>query len=495
MQKNILILICDQLSARALKAYGNTDSRTPAIDRLAAKGVVFAHAYTTCPLCQPARASFWSSTYPHENGVVSNLPRQAREDFPGEITCLGELFSQKGYVCTHFGKDHAYGALRGFNKIAGQEVTIPAENPNIPYGYESYFDMDTSQRACAYLEGQAGRLLAPFLTVVDLQNPHNICAYIGAHADGRADYVAEGDLPSLPPNFIVEDMATRAGFFQYLCCGHRRQCQTQTWQDSDFRHYLYAYYHYLERVDRQIGQIMEALDRSGKAKETLVVFMADHGEGMAAHKIVTKSATFYEETVQVPFILVDPGLSGGSGSNRYQGLTSLLDLLPTLADYAGLAIPASARGKSHWQEVKKQVRGHQAKAKTIGDKADYVVSQWHDEFEGYFVPARMYRDHAYKYMVYQDKKGLEEEFYDMVADPWEEVNLSHRADKEDLVNVYRQRFKAYCQAAQDPFYQLRPAYAPKYRRHPVGAHRGDNAVLDYQRKENHQDQEKKIGRV
>ena len=82
-QKNILIIICDQLSATALSAYGNTYSSTPNLDGLAARSAVMEYAYTSCPLCQPARASFWTSRYPHQTGVLSNLPDQG---FPGSPT-------------------------------------------------------------------------------------------------------------------------------------------------------------------------------------------------------------------------------------------------------------------------------------------------------------------------------------------------------------------------------------------------------------------------
>ena len=71
---NYLIIICDQLSATALSAYGNTYSRTPNLDRLAERSAIYEYAYTPCPLCQPARASFWTSRYPHETMVRTNLP-------------------------------------------------------------------------------------------------------------------------------------------------------------------------------------------------------------------------------------------------------------------------------------------------------------------------------------------------------------------------------------------------------------------------------------
>lgn len=509
--KNILILICDQLSAKALKAYGNTDSETPAIDALADRGIVFERAYTPCPLCQPARASFWSSSYPHQNGVISNLPKQKQADFPDSITTLGEVFQKGGYECIHFGKEHDYGALRGFTKVVNEQKKTEPENPALPYDYETYFDIDTTEKAVRYLQQTAPNIDKPLLMAVDLQNPHNICAYIGAHAESGANHVPPEELPPLPDNFRDSDTHSRASFLQYLCCGHRRQSQTADWSEQDFQHYLHAYYYYLQKVDRQIGGVLSALKQSGKAEDTLIVFMADHGEGMAAHQIVTKSGTFYEETIRVPFILQVPGQQ----PQRYDRLFSLIDLLPTLADYAGLPVPASAAGVSHWPALLAELKSGQTDRKaaefdngqspekqeqpvSICDRKsegavdrrsacpteDYVVSQWHDEFEGYFVPARMYLTESYKYIAYQDKNGLEEELYDMSTDRLEQKNLAALPEYCVLLERYRQDLQSYCAATGDPFFQLKADYSDRYRQHPVGRHSGPNAVLEYQQRVN-----------
>lgn len=483
--KNILILVCDQLSPMALKAYGNTYADTPSIDGLAEKGMVFDKVYTACPLCQPARASFWSSSYPHENGVVSNLPKQASSEFPAEITTLGELFAGNGYECMHFGKEHDYGALRGFTKVENEQIIIERMHPKIPFDYETYFDIDTTQKAVNYFKNEVPHLAKPFLTVVDLQNPHNICAYIGAHANQAADFVEESQLPELPENFEDRDWQSRSSFFRYLCCGHRRQSQTTQWSENDFRHYLYAYHQYLSMVDRQIGEVLEALKASGKEEETLIVFFADHGEGMAAHKIVTKSGTFYEETARVPFVLAGNVLTEEEISCaeenqqdsecHFTGLTSLLDLLPTLAEYAGLPIPKSARGKSQWQ----QLRAGKV-AEDSSEKNTYVVSQWYDEFEGYCVPARMYADERYKYIVYQEKNGQEEELYDLQSDPLEQRNLAVLAEEQKRLENYREKLRKYTEETGDPFFSLKAEYSEQYRNHPPRQHCGPNAVLDYQ---------------
>ena len=150
-QKNILIIICDQLSATALSAYGNTYSSTPNLDGLAARSAVMEYAYTSCPLCQPARASFWTSRYPHQTGVLSNLPDQGFPAVSDDIPTLGELFSHAGYDCVHFGKTHDYGALRGFKVIESEEIHVPRTNPAIKFDYEKMCIRDRANFAPLWL--------------------------------------------------------------------------------------------------------------------------------------------------------------------------------------------------------------------------------------------------------------------------------------------------------------------------------------------------------
>ncbi|MGL5675532.1 MAG: sulfatase-like hydrolase/transferase, partial [Cellulosilyticaceae bacterium] len=134
-KKNILVIVCDQLSAQALRCYGNAYVDAPNIDRLAREGAVFDNVYTSCPLCQPARASFWTSRYPHQTGVVSNLKDMGFPKLPEDIQTLGEVFSKEGWRCVHFGKEHDYGSLRGFECIKSVEIKKEPEYPAWTYAY------------------------------------------------------------------------------------------------------------------------------------------------------------------------------------------------------------------------------------------------------------------------------------------------------------------------------------------------------------------------
>lgn len=471
-KNNYLLIICDQLAATALSAYGNTYSRTPNLDKLTTRSAVFEYAYTPCPLCQPARASFWTSRYPHETNVRTNLPLQrypiykentvtkTPDTFPSlseEIPTMGELFSDAGYQCIHFGKAHDYGGLRGFEVIPDVQIRIERTNPAINFDYETYLDVDTTQKAVAWLTEQAPTLEKPFLAVADLQNPHNICGYIGEMRNGcNPDiFPLDRELPPLPENFEFDDIENRPEFIQYLCCAHRRLRHASHWTPLDYQYYLYAYYYYLSMVDKQIGEILDALEHSGKVDDTVILFFADHGEGMAAHKQVTKYGVFYEESNRVPFLACGPNIPAG---HRIQGVTSLLDILPTMLDYSGLPIKGFA-GNSQL----KALMGYSATSSN-----DYVVAEWHDEFRDYTIPGRMICDESWKYTCYLEPNS--EELFDLKNDRLEQKNLAQLPQYQNILNTYRTKLDAHLEKTEDDFSNLAVSVSSGYRQHPLGFH-------------------------
>jgi choline-sulfatase len=114
MKKNILVIVTDQLAWRALPVYGDRYARTQAIDRICDNAAVFDACYTPYPLCQPARASFWTGVYPHETDVLSNGLNWPVKPVPDSFPAIGDVFKAAGFHTVHFGKKHDAGALRGF---------------------------------------------------------------------------------------------------------------------------------------------------------------------------------------------------------------------------------------------------------------------------------------------------------------------------------------------------------------------------------------------
>ena len=207
INKNILVILCDQLSVMALESYGNTYNNAPNIKAIADSGAVMERAYTSCPLCQPARASLWTSIYPHQTKVLSNLTNQGFSSLSEDIPTIGEVFSNNGYDCHHFGKKHDYGSLRGFKCHEQVEIPIERENQAITYNYETFFDENTTRQAEKYF-GELNNE-SPFFAIADLQNPHNICSYVGENEYGHKSLDEDIILPELPKNYDTEDMINR----------------------------------------------------------------------------------------------------------------------------------------------------------------------------------------------------------------------------------------------------------------------------------------------
>ncbi len=458
---NILIVIADQLSQKALPSYGDKYADAPNIESIMQNGVRFSQVYTPCPLCQPARAAFWTSSFTHQTGVISNLIPETNDIFTTlskttdpELPALGELFSNAGYICRHFGKMHDAGSLRGFDcDDPAEELPVEAESPAFPVNLDTTRDRYTAERCVSFLEQKHSK---PFIAIADFNNPHNICGWVGENAGEHEDKPIEGTLPELPDNFEIEDMASRAPGVQYLCCTHPRLNQACHWNKENYRHYLAAYYHYLKIVDDEIGRVLAALKKGGYDKNTLIVFMSDHGDGMTCHRMATKRLSFYDETTRVPLAFAGAGIQG-KDKLVSQPLVSTLDLVPTLCDYAGIDKKTNFEGES----LSYYLTG---KGKPL--KRDYLVSQWHCEWNFTYEPGRMLRSGQYKYIKYAEDKA--EELYDMINDPGEKTNLAGKPEYQNVLNEHREMFAAYLKQKNDPFEKMRAVVDPRWRKHKLG---------------------------
>ncbi len=460
-KNNILIIVADQLAQKAVGAYGNAYAQAPAIDSIAKQGARFAHVYTPCPLCQPARAAFWTGHLPHTTGILSNGRKHYVPPLAEDIPTLGEIFHTHGYETVHFGKQHDAGSLRGFTLEPQGEG--PAEAvPGWPINNDTYRDVHTTEHAVEYLRQSHAD---PFLMIADLNNPHNICGYVGENIGPHEDMPVPAELPPLPDNFETKDIEKRPKPIQYLCCSHRRLAQAAQWSETNYRYYLAAYYHYLSRVDAHIAQILETLAASDAADNTLIVFFSDHGDGMAAHRIVTKQVSFYEETARVPLMFAGPDIVG-SGRLIETPLVSLSDLLPTLCAYADVPAPKGLYGLNllPWLQVRSPATWREA-----------VVSEWHTEWGFTIEPGRMVRTARYKYTRYLEEDG--EELFDLYEDPGETRTLAGAPTHTPILQYHRDLLSQHLEETEDDFLNLDILAEPRWRAHPPGYthHHGPSA--------------------
>jgi arylsulfatase A-like enzyme len=329
-QPNILFINVDQLNGNILSSHGCTYVNTPNIDRLLARGISFRESYSANPVCCPARAAWFTGRPPSENGVVINDVYPIDENMPD----LGQWFSARGYESFYAGKWHVSG--RNFTK-SFQVLTNGS-------GIGENTDSVVSRAAQGFLLNHTGD--KPFFLTLGFLQPHDICYWVFQNSEPPAKLPypeLEDELPPLQDNFnfdpreperLKNGWRNMKGNWQYM----------SRWPDWLWRYYRWAYYRHVEMVDAQVGRVLDALEDSPYADNTLVVFCADHGDGMGCHHLHQKMY-FYEEAALVPFVISWPGEVAQGVQDRTH-LVSGLDLATTLCDYAGIDAPPKARGRS-----------------------------------------------------------------------------------------------------------------------------------------------------
>ncbi len=405
---NIVIILTDQQTNDCLSALGNPNLNTPNMDFLVQQGVFFTEAYCTTPVCGPSRSTLLTSRMAHETGVVWNSTFMSPK-----LPTIGHVFGKAGYNTAWAGKWHlpeSYPAQTKKDSVGGFKV-IPFQSLEKSWELGAATDGPIADAAVKFLDGY--RDAKPFLLTVSLHNPHDICWVPRTPGNyAKADQI-KGKLPPLPPNhnppmaepqFIQEKRKMDHYGDELLLASH--------YTEADWQAYLYHYYQFTEQVDREIGKIREALRRKKLNDNTIIVFTSDHGDGAAAHRWAAK-LSLYEEVVTVPFSISWKGHIPAGRVDRNQ-LVSLLDLAPTLCDYAGIPKPPAFSGRS----LRKIIDNPDATLR------DYLVVQLEDDKLDQSRHARMIRNRRFKYNVFS-RGDKNEQLFDLWNDPGETQNLAY----------------------------------------------------------------------
>ncbi len=427
---NILYIMTDQQFAGAMSCAGNTDLKTPAMDSLARTGARFENAYCAQPLCVPSRTVMMTGRMPHETGVTINMPEHEIR-----VPMLGRVFSDAGYDCGYAGKWHLPVPTTQKRVHGFATVTCPVgANPRRKK------DPDVAPACAKFLATQRTK---PFFLVASFLNPHDICQWARGQTLPNGpigDAPAPDRCPKLPDNFEIpahEPDALRA-----IQTQAPRIYPTLEWQPDRWRQYRWAYYRLVEMVDAEIGRLLDTLRRSGDLDHTLIVFASDHGDGAGAHRWNQKQV-LYEQPARVPFIVSYKGVTRPGHVDRTHLVSSGMDLIPTLCDYAGIAAPPGLDGLS----VRPLAEGRTPKT-----WRDFVVSEttFCNSGEGLELSGRMLRTERYKYIVYSTGT-VREQLFDMERDPGETVNLAVKPQHKAILADHRRRLAAWCRQTNDPF--------------------------------------------
>lgn len=419
---NFVLILTDSQSKCLVGAYGQPQVSTPHLDRLAAGGMRFERAYTTSPVCTPARSAIFSGLHPQVNGAfANNLAPHAH------LPLMGTIFRQYGYRAAYTGKWHLdgtdywgageadggfesewwYDGRRYADSIGPEKFSqygklrTPDELDRHGFDASSLWGHGVANRAVDFLHRVGSD---PFLLVASFDEPHEPCY---APSDYWRNFSPE-DLPA--PRNYGSARPGKPGVQQQQAAEHGEVAWTQFAQEFGTRFGGCNRY-----VDSEIGRILEAVEKLHP--ETTILFTSDHGDQIGAHGLREKGPMMYEESTNVPLIIrVPEGPSGVVGS-----LVSQVDLLPTMLELAGIEVPPALQGTS-LVPLLRDPTGH-VREQLLVSFNRFAIN--HDGYGGFY-PIRCAIDGRFKLAVNLFDR---DEFYDLEADPLEQAN---RIDAEDL---------------------------------------------------------------
>jgi len=441
---NFIFILTDTQATNMVGCYGRTDVQTPHIDALARGGLRFENAYTTCPLCTPARASLFSGIYAHTAGPwTNNLPLGAN------IRTMGQYFQEAGYHTAYSGKWHLDG-----HDYFGTGICPPGWDADFWYDGANYLaelspaqiaawrgiktleDLSTHQitaeftwahrvsdRGIRFLERRTDR---PFLLVLSYDEPHHPYACPPEYADRfrQTDYwVGPGALDTLEGK-----------------PAHQREwAEAHGWPGGSLttRHPLYLGCNSF--VDAEIGRMVDAVHRLSP-ENTYIIFTSDHGDLMGAHRLGGKGPAMYGEITHIPLIIEMPGQAGAG--RVVQSTVSHIDLLPTMLELAGIPLQPILEGESllpilHGEE--------QPERSAVIEFQRYEIE--HDSWGG-FQPVRCLVTGRHKLVI---NLLHTDELYDLHSDPAELVNHIGDPEYAAVRDELHDRLTDWMNEKRDPF--------------------------------------------
>jgi N-sulfoglucosamine sulfohydrolase len=340
---NILLIVSEDHGAH-LSCYGDTIIQTPHLDKIAKDGILFRNAYVTESVCSPSRSSILTGLYPHQSGHFGLASMGYH--FVGDVQNVYALLKRRGYRTGMIGKLHLN----------------PADS--FPIDFHPIKGSNFQKTGLSRYAEHAGTFMTqsdePFFLMVNIPEAHF-----------PFQDVVEGK-PEKP--LTAKDVAG----FPYI-----------GFENERINAIVANYYNCFLRLDETVGRIMDRLQTSGKKENTLVIYLSDHGDEMARGKF-----DIYEASTRIPFLVNWPGkVQKGQESNA---LISTVDIVPTLLDVAGAAIPQRVSGTS----LRPLFENPQAEFR------DYLFTEYNCDPVFYF-PRRAVRDHQYKliYSLLDNRKN------------------------------------------------------------------------------------------
>ncbi len=473
---NILLITSDQQHWNTIGAF-NKEVSTPNLDRLVKEGMTFNRAYCPNPTCTPTRASIITGKYPSQHGAWT-LGTQLQADQPtvGELlqkkeyrtALIGKAHFQQinqaeGYP-TMEGQDtlHDYAMWRQFKgPYYGFETAEMARNHTNEWLVGQHYVLWLEEKGCSnwrdyftaptgtmdekelfhwqlpeefhyntWIADRSNELIKqyqqedePFFLWASFPDPHppylvpEPWASMYDSNKLTVPQITPGEHEKNPPHFAMtqEESPDFSGYMESGFAIHGYHSHL-VFTEEEHRKAIASYYGMISFMDQQIGRILDQLDESGLAEDTLIVFTTDHGHFFGQHGLQFKGGFHYEDLIKVPFLVRYPGVV--PAGEQSESLQSLVDLAPTILGFAGAAIPGAMSGVNQVDVWRKRAT----------DARDHIVCEF--RHEPTTIHQKTYVNDRYKITVYYNQTYGE--LFDLQQDPGEIANLWDDEDSKEL---------------------------------------------------------------
>ncbi len=442
---NILWFCTDQQRADTIAALGNSLIRTPNVDQLVSEGVSFTEAFAQSPVCTPSRAAMLTGRYPRTTRC-----RQNGQSIPPTERLVPRMLADAGYICGLAGKLHLGSCANGQVEPRiddGYSVFHWSHHPQPDWPENAYTQWLTrhgqsweklydgpstrftkrgvpakwhqttwcAEMAIEFIHAQASTD-QPWMFSVNCFAPHH-------PFDPPGEYLDRYNPQDMPlPKFRAGELDQKPKFQQL---DHQRahnepgSYPTADMTDDEAREVVAAYYAMIEHIDHEFGRILTALEQTGQRRDTLVIFMSDHGEMLGDHGLLLKGPHFYDEAVRVPLVMSWP--ERFASGLRSDALVELIDLAPTLLECAEMPMELGIQGRSLLPILSGQAASDRHR--------EFVFSEYYNAWTHADAYSTMLRTRDEKIVVHHGQTVGE--LYDLQTDPDEFVNLWNEPDETD----------------------------------------------------------------
>lgn len=452
---NIVWVNLDQLRWDAVGYAGNRIIRTPNIDELARRGVVFENAYCASPVCSPARASWFTGLYPHAHHVYINYGPDRRgmwgAHLPEDVVTIGDVLKSAGYRCGNVGVWHLGADESPQHGFTDYWIGYKYRSENDPDPFFAHLDdlgisnpyakdaegvfrygkemplgvlTDARQQRTTWTVDRSLSFLEqdheePFFLLIGIKDPHPPCI-------PPQELLALYPLDELPfPDNFHDALEGKPDYQSQVRC----RVPPGSINVEDFRTVMRYYYALVTHVDAEIGRLVKCLESREMLDQTIFVLNSDHGEMLGNHGFVEK-CLMYEESVRVPCLISWPG--NIPADQRVTAPLAGVDMVPTLLDLVGAPVPELMDGRSFASEI---CAGREPEERPVFAEIASDAAVYRGEFgPEQFAAHVMVRDGGWKYVL---NRHDEDELYHLNSDPSEMDNLARDSSHRNRIRSMR----------------------------------------------------------